>query len=269
VVDKKGSLVGTFTEHLERIVFVQAEEALWAGDRQAADTLKNMVTSELMPMHPKFRKERDVRNYLNFMFCSNHEHAVQAGIRDRRFFVLDVDDAKAGDEHRDYWDAVYDDLKCNGGEGYRQFLAFLLSIDLTDWHPRKLVRTEAANRQVRQSADSVIQWWQMSIQLGVVAACKYLGANNMIEDGKLDAWHETSELRKAYENFCKSNSLRPSGDDFFKRLAWVCGPRKRSSLPSRPWGYKVPDEDTIREKIDEMLLSKDKPESKPAAKGKK
>jgi hypothetical protein len=262
MVDKKGSLVGNFTEHLERIVFIQAEEALWAGDRQAADTLKNMVTSKTMPMHPKFRKERDVDNYLNIMFCSNHEHAVQAGIRDRRFFVLDVDDAKGGNEHRRYWNALYAHLEDGG---YNEFLGFLLSINLTRWHPRDLVSTEAAKHQVRQSANSIVKWFQMSVQLGVIAGNK--DPKDPQAKMPLGMWHETTDLRNAYENFCKSNSpLRIEGDDFFKKLVYVCGACTRSSQGSRPRGYKVPDEDTICEKIDEMLLGKDKPADKPKGK---
>ena len=43
LVDDKERLLGRFTDWLENVCFVLAEEILWAGDHKAADKLKSVL----------------------------------------------------------------------------------------------------------------------------------------------------------------------------------------------------------------------------------
>ena len=138
-IDDKDQLLGQFNDELETTSFILAEEILWAGDLRTGDKLKSRITSAIIPVEAKFRPRREVKNRMHVMMTTNHEHAVPAGVRDRRFFVLDVSDEHAQDAA--WFGPLYQGLADGGIE---QFFALLLNLELGDFHPRALVKTEEA-----------------------------------------------------------------------------------------------------------------------------
>jgi hypothetical protein len=242
-LSRKQQITGDFNEHLEYLIYVLVEEALFSSDHATADALKDMITSEWMTIRPMRRKARQVQNYINFDICTNHPHAISAGVGARRMFVLEVDDSKANDVP--YWDAMYKDLREGG---YEQLLNYLLSIELKGWHPRQVPKTEMLKDQMRMSGDSFTQWMLMSAEVGHVVGFKS-------SDPHLELGHHnpTAKLREAYENYCKSNSLgRPLGSKgFSQKLAKICGDRVKTNSE---WGYFLPSEKVLPRAIDEALL---------------
>ena len=89
------------------------------------------------------------------MMTTNHDHAVAAGVGDRRLVVYDVSDEHACD--KTWFDPLYQDLE-NGG--FSEFLYLLQNLRLGDWHPRQILKTAEATEQQRMSGDSVSQWSQ-------------------------------------------------------------------------------------------------------------
>ncbi len=247
VVTNKDQLLGKHNDHLETAVFVQGEEVLWAGDAAAADKLKSYITSETLLIEPKFRAARQVRNHMNILMTTNHTHAVPLGVNDRRYFVLDVADNAVGD--RAYFDALYRDLDDGGRE---QFLDFLQCVRLDGWHPRRMPKTDAAKEQARMSGDSFVQWMQASLEAGGFVRS---GGWAVLDFGQT---HSTTALQREYADFCNERRLRQANIIALGRyFTTVFG--KGSRLPAeprstkRPMGYHVPDEDTLRERVDKML----------------
>ena len=158
-IDDKDQLLGQFNAELETTCFILAEEILWAGDSRTSDKLKSRITSDTIPVEAKFRTRREVPNRMHVIMTTNHEHAVSAGVGDRRFFVLDVSDEYARDAA--WFDPLYRDF-ANGGK--EQFLWLLLNLKLGDFHPRALVKTDEALEQQRMSGDSISQWSYACIQ---------------------------------------------------------------------------------------------------------
>jgi hypothetical protein len=68
---------------------------------------------------------------------TNHDHAVAAGVQDRRNVVYDASDERVGD--KGWFDRLYEDLN-DGGIG--EFLYFLQNLELGDWHPREFSRQQ-------------------------------------------------------------------------------------------------------------------------------
>ena len=97
------------------------------------------------------------------MAASNHDHAADAGVGDRRNAVYDVSDEHAGD--KEWFDRLYRDL-ADGGTS--EFLGFLLRVQLGDWHPRQILKTAETIEQQRMSGDSVSQWSQACINADAV-----------------------------------------------------------------------------------------------------
>jgi hypothetical protein len=260
-VDDKDRLLGRFTDWLDTVCFVLAEEILFAGDMKTADKLKSMITADSLQVEGKYRSVRQIPNRLKVLATTNHDHAVAAGARDRRNVVFDVSDAHAGD--RAWFDSLYEDL-AHGGTS--EFLALLQRVQLGGWHPRQILKTADTVEQQRMSGDSISQWAQACIE-----------ADGIIGDGAplqrdLGQWIATKDLQRAYDGYCKQQGSRPANEGvFYRACAEMFGQRKHMPVSanaaaaqtvttpttggnkSRPWGYDVPDGAKWQDKIDERL----------------
>src|SRR5262249_6015804 len=150
LVDDSDRLLGRFNDWVEPICFILAEEMLWAGDHRTTDKLKSRITADTFQIERKNGGIRQIPNRLHVLLTTNHDHAVAAGVKDRRNVVFEVSDKKAGD--KTWFDRLYRDLNDGGTE---EFLDFLLKLRLGDWHPREILRTSEAIEQQRMSADSI------------------------------------------------------------------------------------------------------------------
>jgi hypothetical protein len=184
---------------------------------------------------------------------TNHDHAVAAGVGDRRFVVLEVSDERAGDKA--YFDRLYRDLD-DAGTG--EFLDFLQRVKLDGWHPRQILKTMEAAEQQRMSGDSISQWSQASIDADAIAEPGSYGIKH-----DLGKFISSEVLREAYSAYCKRHGLRPLSEvSFGKACTEMFGPRRRPTVnESRPgtvgkrgpWGYGVPDGNTWQVKLDARL----------------
>ena len=142
-----GQLTGRFSAHLACKVFVLADEATFVGDKASEPRLKAMITEPTIPLEAKGVDIVSVRNTAHLVLCSNDDHVVRAGAKERRYAVLEVSDAVQQDSA--YFDRLYTQM--NDG-GVAAMLHDLLAYDLTGYDVRKLPRTAAA---VEQQTDSL------------------------------------------------------------------------------------------------------------------
>jgi Family of unknown function (DUF5906) len=241
-ISNKERLFDRFNSDLETVVFVDADEMLWAGDRATADNLKSLITSETITLEVKHGPRWTVANHLHIIMTTNHDHAVQAGVQDRRYFVLDVSAHRAQDAS--WFDPLYDDLENGGPE---ELLCFLLGVNLKGWHPRQLPKTTETVEQQRFSADSISQWSQACIESDAIV----IGDMHY----SLGQLHPTHRLYEAYRRFCKTH---PANTVIFgKALAQMFGPSSRQKVAAaaspRPRTYYVPDADTWQQALDRRL----------------
>ena len=291
LIDDSDRLLGRFNDWVEPVSCILAEEILWANDHKTADKLKSRVTADTFQIERKNGAIRQIPNRLHLMMTTNHDHAVGAGVGDRRFVVYDVADVHACDKN--WFDPIYQDLDQGGA---CQLLRFLQNVKLGDWHPRQILKTAEATEQQRMSGDSVSQWSQACIEADAIIGGTSYGARQHDLGGRI----ASKDLREAYTGFCKQHSLRPANQEVFgKACAEMFGARQRvSTAPmraatqtvedtvapdeadaaldlgaaalteprqpvepdpatargkSRPWGYDVPDGETWQGKIDGRL----------------
>jgi hypothetical protein len=252
LVDDKERLLGRFNDWLETASFVLGEEIMWAGDHKSTDKLKSMITANTIQVERKNGAIRQIKNRLHPMMTTNHDHAVAAGVGDRRNVVFDVSDEHACD--KTWFDPLYQDL---GAGGTSEFLWFLQNLRLGDWHPRHIIKTAEATEQQRMSADTVSQWSRACIDADAIvgAAQGPFAAASTYDLGTRIA---LETLREAYAGYCKQQGVRAVGEEVLhKACAEMFGPRKRlNAQPNttrRPWGYAVPTGDKWQAKVDERL----------------
>jgi hypothetical protein len=249
-VDDSDRLLGRFNDWVEPVSFILAEEILWAGDHKTADKLKSRITADTFQIERKNGAIRHIPNRLHMIMTTNHDHAIYAGVGDRRFVVFDVSDENACDKA--WFDPLYRDIK-NGGAS--EFLGFLQRVKLGDWHPRQIIKTAETTDQQRMSGDSVSQWAQACIEADAVVGAGP-GRLGIDYPPELGATISRDKLWNAYTGFCKQSSLRPvSTDAFGKACTEMFGPRVRlpAAGKSRPWGWHIPDGDTWQGKVDARL----------------
>jgi hypothetical protein len=156
-------LTGNFNQHLRDAVVVFADEAFWAGDKQAEGTLKALITEPVLPIEGKGQNRVDVRNMIHLLIASNNDWVAPASFEERRFCITEV-----GEDHmqdKPYFAAIEQQLE-NGG--YQGMLHDLLHRDLSSFKIRDFPHTDALLEQKLRSFDPVTKWWFGRLQAGAL-----------------------------------------------------------------------------------------------------
>jgi uncharacterized membrane protein YeaQ/YmgE (transglycosylase-associated protein family) len=136
-------VTGKFNGHLEDCIFLFADEANFAGDRQGG-VLKGIITEPELPIHGKYKKLKGVPNMIHLLMASNDDFVVPAGNDERRFFVLNVSDARQQD--LEYFGAIDQEMKSGGLEA---MLYDLQNHDLSGFEVRNVPQTQGLLNQKR------------------------------------------------------------------------------------------------------------------------
>ena len=116
-----GPLLGQFNGFLETCQLVAVDEAQLSATREAnfnAATLRSYITEQSIPIRHMFSEPYIVRNYANFIFCSNMPDPVSVPQDDRRYNVGDYQPNRleiTTDEIKQFFaeaEAFFDYLMC-------------------------------------------------------------------------------------------------------------------------------------------------------------
>lgn len=161
LVDSDRYLTGNFNAHMASCLLLQADEAVWAGNKQAEGRLKGLVTSAEQMIESKGIDPIRLRNYVRVVMTSNEDWVVPAGKDERRFCVLDVDPRCAQDSG--YFAELDAELNAGGREA---LLHDLLTFDLKSVDLRHIPKTGALLEQKIHSLDPVDAWWLDRLMAG-------------------------------------------------------------------------------------------------------
>ncbi|MBT4016457.1 MAG: hypothetical protein HOE62_00805, partial [Alphaproteobacteria bacterium] len=190
-------------------LFVQAEEAIWGGDKKAEGILKDTITGETTNIEKKGIDVITVRNFARLGITSNNNWVVPAGPEERRFFVLDVSDTHIQD--KTYFMALYDQME-NGG--YEALLHYLENYDYSDIDLRAIPYTSALLEQKIYSLGPVAKFWYEALERGTIGPDEYSWPDFVVKDDLRDSYCESAgkagqgykgwqtEFGKALNQFC-------------------------------------------------------------------
>jgi hypothetical protein len=154
LVDDPRYVTGHFNAYMASCLLLQADEAVWAGDKAAEGRLKGLVTSPMQLIEAKGIDPIRLDNYVRLIMTSNEDWVVPAGKDERRFCVVDVDPRCA--QNHDYFREMDEELAAGG---LSHLLADLLAFDLGKIDLRVAPRTDALLEQKIRSLNSVESWW--------------------------------------------------------------------------------------------------------------
>jgi Family of unknown function (DUF5906) len=144
-------VIGKFNPHLEKLLRLTADEALFALDPRHRNALYILITEPMLTIEPKNVDVYVADNHLNIDVISNAKHFLPVSAYSRRFFVPKVSVDKVGD--RAYFTAIFNQL--NDG-GYEALLYHLLhEIDVSDFDVRNVPKTAQLAEQAAYSRKGV------------------------------------------------------------------------------------------------------------------
>lgn len=198
LVDDPRYVTGNFNAHMASCLLLQADEAVWAGDKAAEGRLKGLVTSPIQQIEAKGIDPIRLKNHVRIMMTSNEDWVVPAGKDERRFCVLDVDPRCA--QNSTYFAEM--DREMEDG-GYEALLADLLAFDLSTVDLRRIPKTAALLEQKVRSLDHVESWLYGALMRGTSTRLgeRWLMevATSVLVDDYLETSERTGIKRKAEE----------------------------------------------------------------------
>lgn len=236
---QKRHIVGNFNGHQKGALFMQCEEAFWAGDHQAGSALKHLITSETMLMEMKGIDPVTTSNYCRLAFISNESWVVPAGDEDeRRYFVLECGDNRLQDI--DFFIAVDAQMESGGMEA--------MIYDFQRWDPVKdggfaegfeaLRKPPHTSAMKAQSAHTREIWDRFFVRLLIDGGCAsidhpfvpalHLEGDDAMRDDAGNVFVPVAHLRSHFEAFLASAGpgarAKIGNDEFLLELArrWLC-----------------------------------------------
>lgn len=223
VVSQPEELVGRFTGHLQGRCFVSADEAMFAGDRAAADHLKALITEPKIAVEAKYMPLEVTDNCLHVIMSTNHDHVAVVTADETRFAVLTLSPHRKGDA--EYFDklgaATQDDAVIAA------MLYDLAHRDISAFRPERIPRTKALAEQVVHSFTPEQEFLAESLINGRVA-----GGAQLFDGGVWEPAYSASELYDNYLRWCsthgKSTYARSTQTAFGKQIGKIFD-RKRTA----------------------------------------
>jgi hypothetical protein len=234
-VKKSEHVVGTFNRHLETLIKLFADEAVFVGDPKHRDTLFGLITEPTIDVRPLFVDLYSAPNYLNIDIGSNKNHFFPASRTARRPFIPTVSEDRVGDLA--YFDAITKQLRDE--HGYEALLYHLLyEVELRDFEVRRIPRTAGLAEQAAYSRKGVdglvekacsegyvpcahLEWPGYSIATGQEERKGFdylIDTHNDKDLRYLGALRVKNQLRK--DCITGKNARRRDGADMIRGIQW-------------------------------------------------
>ena len=155
-VNNPQHVIGKHNPHLETIIKMNADEALFVGDPRHRNALFSLITEPTITIEPKNINAYKASNHLNIDITTNAKHFVPASRTARRFFIPTVSESRAGDH--EYFKRIDDELKDGGYEALLYHL--LYEVDLRNFDVRRVPKTAGLAEQAeysRKGLDGLIE----------------------------------------------------------------------------------------------------------------
>lgn len=226
-IGKPEHIIGKHNEHLETLLKVTADEALFVGNPLHRNTLWGLITEPTFTVEPKFVGAYSAHNHMNIDITTNAKHVVPVGPSARRIFMPTVSPERAGD--LDYFNRLNEELRDGGYEALLYHL--LYEVDITDFDVRKVPKTAGLREQAalsRHSVDALVE--ELCHEGRLPWAEIYEWPDVAITTGEEDG--------RGFDYFIRTKSdadLRRMGPMKVKHALkeWGCNHWRESKLPKR------------------------------------
>jgi hypothetical protein len=171
-------IVGNFNPHLETLLRLTADEALFVGSHEHRNALFSLVTEQKLTIEPKGCGVYQADSFLNISITSNADHFLPVSGTARRFFIPTVSTARMQDL------AYFNDLKADlDSGGYEALLYYFLhEVDLKDFNVRAVPNTAGLREQRDQSLKPLESWWAELLETGTLMGSDPASPNRAVSN---------------------------------------------------------------------------------------
>jgi len=202
-------LSGKFNHHLKDAIFVFADEAIFAGDRQHHSSLKAMITERTNMIEPKGFDSFEVASFINLGMATNESWCIPADSDSRRFCVLDVANDRQGDHH--YFQKISKQMKAGGSAA---MLHDLLKVDLSNINLQNFPKTALLLDQKVRGFNWVKKYWFHCLHAGEL----FIGEDATLKGENWATQPTKSEFHEGYRIFVTNHRhAHPSVPEVFFR----------------------------------------------------
>lgn len=192
-------LVGKFNGHMQDCLFLIANEAFFAGDKQHESVLKSLITDKHLVIERKGKDMITVPNYLRLVMTSNEDWVIPAAFDDRRFAVFEIGTRNQKDHS--YFAALHKQMDSGGREA---LLHHLLNLNYDKSFAHNIPRTKAFVQQRELSRSPVEGWWEERLMQG--HPCPAIGDWSRRGASDVNTWPEYVAKEALFSDFRSSNS---------------------------------------------------------------
>jgi hypothetical protein len=154
-------IIGAFNPHLQTLLRLTADEALFVHNHEHRNALFGLITEGKLTIEPKGCGVYQAPSYLNISILSNSDHFL-ARKQDVVFFGEMEAALDAG--------------------GYEALLYHFLHIDLAGFNVRKVPQTAGLREQRDQSLEPLDLWWVELLETGMLMGCDTLHPNKAVSN---------------------------------------------------------------------------------------
>jgi hypothetical protein len=251
-------LVGNFNAHLRDCVFLFADEAFFAGDREHESVLKSLITDPVLPIEGKYQNVVNLANMLHVGMASNADWVIPASHDERRYFAQDVSDKHRGDKK--YFEAIGAQMDSGG---LAAMIHELLDRDISAFDVGAIPNTDALITQKKLSLDTLDRWLIAVLERGFV----WRSRHGLEQFYKWQEFYATELLDRSHQQWCVQNRVsRPATRELLgKRMTEIYG------LSSRPAERSIigeADSTALLDRIDGHVVNSDELiQWRPSARG--
>jgi hypothetical protein len=157
-------IIGAFNPHLETLLRLTADEALFVGSHEHRNALFGLITEAKLTIEPKGCGVYTADSFLNISITSNADHFLPISGTARRFFVPTVSTARMQDF------VYFNNLKTGLEDGgYEALLYHMLhEVDLKDFNVRDVPKTAGLMEQRNHSLTPLEAWWCELLETGTL-----------------------------------------------------------------------------------------------------
>lgn len=145
-------ITGQFNSVIANKLLIFADEVDLSSS-QVADKLKALISEPIVQLERKGLEPIAIPNYARLIFASNRDFVLKAGLKERRYLVLEPSAEYAQDQR--YFSKLHQWLE-NGGTSF--LMDYLLKLDISEFNPYKAPTTSALMEQKLQAMPLIYQY---------------------------------------------------------------------------------------------------------------
>ena len=175
-IQRGDDFTGRFNGSLAECLFAVLDEAMYAGNHEASEILKTLVSDDQRRTEQKNMPVEYIQNHINVMVFGNNEWLIRTGLKNRRFVYVDVPETYPPNDP--YWLQFYVEQDHAYRPGVKHklpplkmrqaMLHALLHRDISKFDPRTIPHTAEEGRQKILSMSGVQGYIYAILQNGEI-----------------------------------------------------------------------------------------------------